>query len=83
MRTITLDTVELSEAAIRGTEAPSSPTTTRPHAPLSRFLAHPRAQRLREWRRILDTIAPADVHRARTTPGITAIERFALTEAWR
>ncbi|MEM1422584.1 MAG: hypothetical protein AAGH64_01135 [Planctomycetota bacterium] len=86
MRTHTLDTVELSVAATRGTEAPhapSAPHATRLSTLLSRITDTPRAQRLREWRRILDTIAPGDVHRARRTPGLTALERFALTEAWR
>ncbi|GAB4544199.1 MAG: hypothetical protein Tsb0013_01100 [Phycisphaerales bacterium] len=83
MRTTRLDTVELSDAATRGTEAPRHPHHHARDSWMSRLLCPPRAQRLREWRRILDTIAPPDVHRARITPGLTAIERFALTEAWR
>ncbi len=75
-----IDTVQLSSGATRGTEAPESPPKA---GMIRRFLGASRAHRLREWRTILDAVAPPDVHRARITEGLTALERFALTEAWR
>ena len=74
-----IDTIELSSAATRGTEAPALAPRT---GIISRVFGARHAHRLREWRTVLDTVSPPDVHRARITQGLTAIERFALTEAW-
>lgn len=74
-----IDTVELSSAARaqRGTEARFAPAERDWR---SRLFGATRAQRLREWRAVLGMIGAPDVHRARVTEGLTALERFALTE---